>query len=94
MNPLRLRVELTASTFIAVVAVLNVLLYHLPLFSFAAGNLDLSSFTGNLTLATLLVPLLSETIFLLTLLALLSQRLRDAYKSEHDIFSEKFPNGR
>jgi lipid A ethanolaminephosphotransferase len=75
MAPDRLRFTPTATTFIAVTAVLNALLYHLPLFSFAAGNLDLSSVTGGLTLATLLVALLSETVLLLSLLALISHRL-------------------
>ena len=65
----------TATTFIAVAAVLTALLYHLPLFSFAADNLDLFSLTGDLTLATLLVVLLSETFVLLILLALISHRL-------------------
>ncbi len=54
---------------------LNALLYHLPLFSFAAADLDLSSVTGELTLATLLVVLLSEIVLLLALLALISNRL-------------------
>lgn len=54
---------------------LNVLLYHVPLFSFAAANLDLSSVTGDLTLATLLVALLTQIVLLLCLLALLSTRL-------------------
>jgi lipid A ethanolaminephosphotransferase len=73
--PDRSRFTPIATTFIAVTAVLNALLYHLPLFSFAADNLDLSSATGDLTLATLLVALLSETVVLLTLLALMSHRL-------------------
>jgi lipid A ethanolaminephosphotransferase len=71
----RLRFTPTAITFIAVAAVLNALLYHLPLFSFAAGNLQLASFTGDLTLATLLVVLLAETVVVFTLLALISDRL-------------------
>ena len=75
MAPDRLRFAPTATTFIALTAVLNAFLYHLPLFSFAAANLDLSSITGDLTLATLLVVLLSETTLLLTLLALISHRL-------------------
>src|SRR5579863_2647922 len=75
MTPDHLRFTPTAATFIAVTAVLNALLYHLPLFSFAAANLDLSSVSGDLTLATLLVVLLSETVLLLTLLALISHRL-------------------
>ena len=74
-GPDRLRFTPTATTFIAVTAVLNALLYHLPLFSFAATNLDLSSVTGNLTLVTLLVILLCEAVLLLTLPALISIRL-------------------
>jgi lipid A ethanolaminephosphotransferase len=75
MTAERLRASPTAITFIVVAAVLNALLYHLPLFSFAAGKLDLSSFTGDLTLITLLVVLLSETFLLLILLTLISHRL-------------------
>src|SRR5215470_10857719 len=71
----RLRFTATAANFIAVTAVVNALLYHLPLFRFATDNLDVSSFTGNLTLATLLVLLVSETVILFTLLALISVRL-------------------
>ena len=71
----RLRFTPTATTFAAVTAALNALLYHLPLFSFAAGTLDLSSGTGELTLVTLLVVVLSETALLLLLLALVSKRL-------------------
>jgi hypothetical protein len=47
----RLSLTPNAITFIALAAALNLLLYHRPLFSFAVGNLDLSSFTGELTLA-------------------------------------------
>lgn len=75
MLPDRLRFTPAAITFVAVTAALNALLYHLPLFSFAAGTLDLSSATGDLTLATLLVVLLAETVLLLILLALISERL-------------------
>ena len=71
----RLRLTPNATTFIALTAGLNALLYHLPLFSFAAGNLDLSSFGGVLTLATLVVALFSVTALLLTLLCLISHRL-------------------
>jgi glucan phosphoethanolaminetransferase (alkaline phosphatase superfamily) len=71
----RLRFTPSAITFIGLTAALNALLYHLPLLSFAAVNLDLSSFTGVLTLATLLVALLSASVLLLTLPALISQRL-------------------
>src|ERR1700720_4606936 len=75
MAPDRFIFTPSATSFISVTAVLNALLYHRPLFSFAVGNLDLSSATGDLTLATLLIGLLSETVLLLTLLALISHRL-------------------
>jgi lipid A ethanolaminephosphotransferase len=55
--------------------VFNALLYHVPLVTFAAGSLGLSTATGNLTLATLLVIILSESVVLLALLALVSIRL-------------------
>ena len=71
----RLRLSLSTTTFIALAAALNALLYHLPLFAFAARNLDLSSFTGNLTLATLLVALFFATVLPLTLLSLISHRI-------------------
>lgn len=70
-----LRFTPAATTFIAVTAAVNALLYDLPLFGFAVGNLHLASFTGDLTLATLLAVLLSETVLLLVLLALVSGRL-------------------
>jgi lipid A ethanolaminephosphotransferase len=53
----------------------NATLYHLPLLCFAAGSLDLASLTGELTLATVLVVVVSETVLALTLLALVSERL-------------------
>ncbi|HEX4648042.1 MAG TPA: phosphoethanolamine--lipid A transferase EptA [Steroidobacteraceae bacterium] len=71
----RLRRASTATAFIAVTALVNALLYHLPLFSFAARNLDLSSFTGDLTLATLAVVVVSETFLAFALLAVISDRL-------------------
>lgn len=75
MGPERPRVAPTAATFIAVTAAANALLYHLPLFSFSLGKLDLASFTGDLTLATLLIALLAETVVFFTLVALVSERL-------------------
>ena len=70
----RLRWTFTATKFIAVIATFNALLYHLPLFSFTAGNLEIFSFTGILTLITVLVALLSLTALLLALLSLISFR--------------------
>ncbi len=71
----RLRFTPAATAFIAIAALANALLYHLPLWSFAAGNLDLASVTGDLTLVTLLIVVLSETVLVLALLALVSERL-------------------
>ncbi len=75
MAPDRHRFTPNATQFIAATAVLNALLYHWPLLSFAVGTLDLTSVTGNLTIATLLVIVLSATVLVLTPLALISQRL-------------------
>jgi lipid A ethanolaminephosphotransferase len=71
----RFRFALSTVTFIALTTGLNAALYHLPLFAFATGNLDLSTFSGVVTLATLLVALLLETALLLTGLALVSHRI-------------------
>lgn len=65
----------TATSFIALAAVCNALLYHLPLLSFGARNLDLGTFTGHLTLATLLLAVLSETVLIFGVLGLISERL-------------------
>ena len=65
----------SAATFSALAAGLNALLYHQPLFSFAAGNLELASVGGVVTLATLLMALFSVTALLLILLSLVSHRL-------------------
>src|SRR5947208_1620128 len=45
----RQRWTFSATKFIALIAIFNALLYHLPLFSFAAGHLEIFSFTGVLT---------------------------------------------
>jgi lipid A ethanolaminephosphotransferase len=75
MTGARLRLAPDAATFIVAAAAFNALLYHLPLFSFAAADLDLSTFTGVLTLSTVLVALFLETLVFLALLALVSQRI-------------------
>lgn len=61
--------------FIAAVAAVNAALYHLPLFRFAATNLDLASLSGALTLSTLGVALLAATALALALVAVVSNRL-------------------
>jgi lipid A ethanolaminephosphotransferase len=65
----------STTTFVVVAAGLNTALYNLPLFSFGAHDLDLSTLGGILTLATLpLVVFLGSTV-LLALLALVSHRI-------------------
>lgn len=98
----RPRLTPSAITFIARAAGLNALLYHLPLFSFAAGNLGLASFSGVLTVVTLLVVLLSVPAARLEAQGAHSQRdifhtvmgafsmHSDAYMSDYDIFSATF----
>ncbi|HEY7216456.1 MAG TPA: phosphoethanolamine--lipid A transferase EptA [Thermoanaerobaculia bacterium] len=71
----RFRFSLHTTTFVLLAAGLNTALYHLPLFSFATRNLDLSTFSGILTLISLPVALFLGTAILLTLLALVSRRL-------------------
>jgi lipid A ethanolaminephosphotransferase len=63
------------SVFIVVVALTNTILYHEPLYSFAVANLDFSTFSGVLTLSTLLFLATFVTALILSLLSLVSQRL-------------------
>lgn len=63
-----------ATEFIVVVSLANAALYHGPLYSFAAANLDPSSFGGVLTLATLFFLLTFTTSSILALFSLLSTR--------------------
>src|SRR5262245_61438866 len=63
------------TTFIALVAAVNTLLYHVPLYAFAARDLDLSTSSGVLTLTTLPIVIFLETALLLVLLALISHRI-------------------
>jgi lipid A ethanolaminephosphotransferase len=71
----RLRFGPTTASVIGLSAVFNALLYHLPLLLFARRNLDLSSVTAAVTLATLVLAVISQTVLIVTALALLSQRL-------------------
>ncbi|QDV05243.1 Phosphoethanolamine transferase EptA [Planctomycetes bacterium Poly30] len=71
----RSRWQPRTTTFIVLMAAANALLYHAPLFSFAADHLEVGSFSGILTLVTALVALFSSTALLLSLLALVSHRL-------------------
>lgn len=71
----RFRWTPSTTTFIVLTAALNTALYHIPLFSFATNNLDLTAFSGILTLATVLIAVLLETALLLILPALISHRI-------------------
>ena len=61
--------------FIVVVSVINVVLYHGPLFSFAAANLEFSTLGGAETLATLFFLVVLATAAIFSFLSLISQRL-------------------
>jgi lipid A ethanolaminephosphotransferase len=61
--------------FILAVALGNAVLYHEPLYSFAMSDLDFSSLSGVLTLATLFFLATFVTAALLALLSLVSQHL-------------------
>ena len=63
------------AAFIVAVAIANAVLYHRPLYAFALANLELPSFTGALTLATLFFLTTFVTTLIFSLLALVSQRL-------------------
>ena len=67
--------QVGAPALITAVALLNVVLYHAPLFAFASARLDGLSAGGLLTLATLFVLVAFITALALAALALVSQRL-------------------
>src|SRR5882672_5759820 len=58
--------------FILAVALVNAGLYHKPLYSFAVTNLDYSSLSGVLTLATLFFLVTFVTTLIFSLLSLVS----------------------
>src|SRR5262245_14061912 len=70
-----LKLTTAATNFIAVVAAVNAVLYHGPLFSFVSRELGVTSMSGAVMLAMLLVALMATTTVLLALLGLVSQRL-------------------
>jgi lipid A ethanolaminephosphotransferase len=69
------RPQAGAPALIATVALLNALLYHAPLFTFAGSRLDASSAGGLLTLSTLLVLVVFITALVLACVALVWQSL-------------------
>ena len=60
---------------LVVITLVDVLLYHMPLYSFAIENLSGLSFNTIYTLATLSVVIFVVTVFILSPLLLISQRL-------------------
>lgn len=71
----RLRFTLSATAFTLAFAASNGVLYHLPLFSFAARDLSPLGLPGVLTLLTLFVLVMLLTVLALLLFALISPRL-------------------
>jgi lipid A ethanolaminephosphotransferase len=71
----RWRWQLATPRFILAVALANAAIYHVPLFAFALGNLDMASANGALTVATLFVLAIVVTSLILGLLALVSEPL-------------------
>lgn len=67
--------QVGAPALIAAVALLNVVLYHAPLFGFASVRLDALSLGGLLTLATLFVLVAFVTALALAAVSIVSQRL-------------------
>lgn len=63
------------ATFIVTVALANAVVYHRPLYSFAVANLDSSSPSRAVMLATLLFLAIFATALIFSLLALASERL-------------------
>ncbi|MEI7951016.1 MAG: phosphoethanolamine transferase domain-containing protein, partial [Gammaproteobacteria bacterium] len=61
--------------FIVVAALVNTVLYHNPLFTFAAASLDLSSRSGVQVVALLFMLVTVVTSMMLSLLSLVSLRL-------------------
>lgn len=57
------------------IALVNAVLYHRPLYSYAVANLDFASLSGALTLATLFFLVTFVTTAILSLLSLVSVRL-------------------
>ncbi len=67
--------QVGAPALIAAVALLNVVLYHAPLFAFASARLDALNSGGLLTLATLSVLVAFITALALAAVSIVSQRL-------------------
>lgn len=69
------RPELGVPTLIGVIALINAVLYHLPLYAYAAARLHMQHLGGVLALFTLFVLVAFVTALLLALVCLASQRL-------------------
>ena len=67
--------SISMTKFIIIISLVNMALYHLPLYSFAISNLNIFSFNGILTFFAVLVSLFVVTAFILFVFAIISYRL-------------------
>ena len=67
--------KISTTKFIVMVTLINMLLYHIPLYTYAIENLNISSISGILTFASVLISIFVVTTVILFLLATLSSRL-------------------
>ena len=64
--------EISTSQFIFILSLANLVLFHLPLFSFASANLDLATMNGVLTLFTVFLIVFTFTSIVFFLLFIIS----------------------
>lgn len=63
--------KITLKNYIFSITLLNMLIYHFPLYSYALSHMEIGSFNGILTFFSMLVALFTVTAFLLFLIATL-----------------------
>ncbi len=73
--PLKWKGNLSTIKFIIAASLINTVIYHYPLLSFAVANLNIRSSNGVLTLITVLVLVTFITALILSLLSLASERI-------------------
>ncbi|VAY88251.1 membrane protein [hydrothermal vent metagenome] len=61
--------------FIVMATLINMFLYHMPLYDYVIKNLNISSTSGMLTFASVLISIIMITMVILLLLAIFSSRL-------------------
>ncbi|MDD5400384.1 MAG: phosphoethanolamine--lipid A transferase EptA [Sulfurimonas sp.] len=69
-----LKQPISMSKYIIFVTLIDMILYHYPLYSFVFANLNISSLSGILTFSSVLVGLFVVTAFILYLFAIISSR--------------------